>query len=251
MLIISPHMGGWVMTFAAWANAIEAQGDNPRHWKRYNEYLYRFTDFTGKTVLDVGGGVGRASYYAVAAGAARVVCVEPEANGSHNDMLKRALAIGEKMGVRDRVEFVTTPVEDVDRHGEFDIVLSHNSINHIDEEACAGLHLDRAAREKFRPVIAHIASLCKPGGQLVLTDCSRKNLFAALGIKNPVAPTITWRIHQTPELWAGLFSEAGFCEPLIRWTPDRRSGKFGELFLTSAWASYCLQSHFCLTMRRR
>lgn len=238
-------------TIDDWGRAIAKFGDNPRHWRRYNEYLYRNTTFAGKSVIDIGGGVGRASYYAAAAGASRVLCVEPEAHGSHSDMLKRALAIGDEMGVRDRVEFTTTPIENVDMPGEFDIVLSHNSINHIDEEACARLHLDPAAKDKFRPVIAHIASLCRPGGQLVLTDCSRRNLFGDLGVKNPVAPTITWRIHQTPELWAELFGEAGFRDPVIRWTPDRRSGTFGEMFLTSPWASYCLQSHFCLTMRKQ
>ena len=234
-----------------WGAAVAQFGGKPSHWLRYNAYLYKGISFAGKSVIDVGGGVGRASYYAAAAGASRVVCVEPEAAGSRNTMLEAAAKLGDRLGMRDRVEFVTKPVEDYDAPGEFDIILSHNSINHIDEEACSRLHHDAAARDKYMPILAHIASFCRPGGQLVLTDCSNKNLLGSLGIKNPFAPTITWRIHQTPELWAELFGSQGFVDPVIRWTPDRRSGTFGEKFLANRWASYCLQSHFCLTMRKQ
>jgi SAM-dependent methyltransferase len=234
-----------------WAETVAGFGDNPRHWLFYYNYLFRDVSFAGKTVIDIGGGVGRAAYYAAAAGASRVVCIEPEADGSHQNMLQRATEFGERSGLGNLVEFVTKPVQEVDICEQFDIVMLLNSINHLDEEACARLHFDGKAREKYLEALGQVGNLSKTGGQLVLTDCSRNNLFASLGIKNPFAPTITWQIHQIPELWTELFSHQGFAEPTIRWTPDRRSGWFGETFLANKWASYCLQSHFCLTMKKQ
>lgn len=231
-----------------WGDAVAEFGGKAEHWLFYNDYIYRGIDFTGRSVIDVGGGVGRAAYYAAAAGASRVVCVEPEADGSRNTMLDTAAKLGDRLGLRDRVEFITKPLEDVGDIGRFDIVLCHNCINHLDEAACSRLHVDAEARRRYLHLLQDFDNISAPGARLVVTDCSRRNLFGDLGIYNPFAPSITWRIHQTPELWAELFASSGFTDPVIRWTPDRRSGRFGERFLTSPLAAYCLQSHFCLTM---
>lgn len=237
-------------TLADWGNAVAKIRGKPQHWIRYCEYLFRGISFAGKSVLDIGGGVGRFSYYAAVLGARRVVCVEPEAAGSRNTMLDDATALGESLGLSGVVEFVTDTIEAYYAPGEFDVIISHNSINHIDETACSRLHCDNKALAKYAGVIDHIGSLAASGARLVLSDASRENLFADLPVRNPFSPTVDWKIHQTPELWAGLFGAAGFRDPIIRWTPDRRSGAFGELVLTNRFAAWCLQSHFCLTMTK-
>lgn len=256
-------------TIQRWADAVAGMGDKPHHWLFYYDYLFRDVDFVGKTVLDIGGGVGRSAYYAAARGASEVVCVEPEADGSHHHMLARAAAIGKRAGLDHIVKFVTKPIQEAKFDQQFDIVMSLNAINHLDEEACINIRHDVEARAKYISLLADVGNLCKDGGTLLITDCSNENLsHVVVGSLesayrnifrkkerlgwyfNPVARDIEYWKHQSPELWAELLSYAGFKDPVIRWTPDRRSGKFGEKYLTSRFASWCLQSHFVMTMKK-
>lgn len=234
-----------------WANAISTFGGRPQHWLFYYDYLFRGISFEGKRVLDIGGGVGRSSYFAAALGAEHVVCIEPEAAGSESDMLASSRKLGERLGLTDIVTVVTTPVQDADIRSNFDIVMCLNAINHLDEELVQRIDFDMKARNRYASIIRRISDMTKPGGHLIVTDCTRYNFFGDLGLWNPFAPSITWKLHQPPELWAQLFNHANFVDPVIRWTPDRRSGRFGETFLANRFASYLLQSHFCLTMRKR
>ncbi len=233
-----------------WSIVVSEFGGKPKHWLNYYKFLYHNVKFANKTVLDIGGGVGRSSYYAAAAGAERVVLVEPEVAGSHNTMLNSAVQIGERLSLRDRVEILPMPLADVSEIGSFDIVLSHNSINHFDEAACSLIHTDEGAKQKYIGVARMIGDRTKPSGTLVLTDCSNRNFFALLKIKNPFAPTINWQIHQSPEIWSDILAHANFINPQIRWTPDRRTGWLGQILLANIYASFCLQSHFCLTMTK-
>jgi hypothetical protein len=95
-----------------------------------------------------------------------------------------------------------------------------------------------------------LAALSRPGGALIVSDCSRENLFARLGIKNPIARNIEWHKHQTPELWAGMLVGAGFASPRIRWASFNTFRSAGRLLLGNRAAAYCLTSTFCLTMER-
>jgi SAM-dependent methyltransferase len=233
-----------------WAHAV---GGNPKHWLFYYDYIFRKVDFHRKNVLDIGGGAGRSAFYAAARGASRVVCIEPELDGSHSGMLRAAASIGDQLGLRDVVKFVTKPVQDAGLIEQFDVVMMLNSINHLEEDACIRLRDDIGARNIYAGLLRQISDLTSLGGTLLITDCSNENLFGSrskFGWYNPFAPTIEYWKHQKPELWIELFRNEGFGHPDLRWTPDRRSGMFGERWLTSRVASYCLQSHFCLTLTK-
>lgn len=236
--------------YKAVLEAISDYGGHPAEWQYYFEYLFEPVSLTGKAVLDVGGGIGRASFYAAGAGAFRVVCLEPEVEGSRNDMVRRAEKLRARLGLQHVVEIKSTPLERAEFNQQFDVVLLHNSINHFNEDACAKLHFDAAARAHYAPFLSRLQSVTRPGGVLLLADCSRRNFFADVGLKNPFAPTINWRIHQPPAIWIRLLSEFGFVSPHVRWTFDRRLRHFGRVFLGNRVAAYFLQSHFCLDMRR-
>jgi SAM-dependent methyltransferase len=99
----------------------------------------------------------------------------------------------------------------------FDVVFLHASINHLDEDACVGLRHNRKAEDRYREILRKLAALTRPGGKLIAFDCSSRNLFAHLRLKNPFAPTVEWQKHHPPRLWVRWLEEAGFERPQIRW----------------------------------
>ena len=213
------------------------------------ESLFRGIDFTGKRVLDIGGGDGVYSFYAAAMGARDVVCLEPEAAGS----------IGGELSMFDRlraempelpVTLVRRTVADFRDEEGFDVVAMIASINHLDEHACTRLPHDRAAREAYLKAFSHIAALTRPGGRVVIADATRYNFFAMLGMKNPLCPTIEWDKHQPPAVWAELLREAGFANPRVSWEPLYSLGSTVQVLLSNQVAAWFLQSCFLLHVER-
>ena len=225
-------------------------GERAANVRFYCDYLFDEIPLRGKTMLDVGAGDGRYSFYAACLGAQRVIGLEPEVEGSRTGMHERFERARSLLGPQ-TVDLEPTRLQDYDPRGEtFDVLLLHDSVNHLDEAACVRLRDDPTAREIYRVLFEKLARLSSPNGRLVVTDCSNENLFARLGVKNPVAPTIEWHKHQRPELWAEMLADVGFRGPRIRWTSFNRLRSLGQELLGNRLAAYCLTSHFCLTMRR-
>lgn len=217
----------------------------------HQRWLFDGVDFEDRTMLDVGAGAGLNGFYAACNGAREVVCVDPEADGSTGGATEKFSRLRQRLGL-DNIRLEPAFFQSFDARGRtFDVILLHNSVNHLDETACIYLLTDAAARSSYRRIFQKIATLANPGATLILCDCSRHNFFAALGLRNPVMPTIEWEKHQPPEVWAGLLAEAGFVNPRIRWSSFNRLGSAGELVLGNKLAAYFLKSHFCLTVQKR
>jgi SAM-dependent methyltransferase len=236
--------------FEAWSAMLSEMGEPADNIRFYCEYLFDDVALAGKTMLDIGAGDGRYSFFAACAGARRVVSLEPEVQGSRTGMLERFERTRGLLRL-EQVKLEPKRLQEYEPHGEvFDVLLLHASINHLDEQACIRLRDDPTARDTYRHLVEKLAELTAPGGMVIVSDCSNKNLFARLGIRNPIAPTIEWHKHQEPELWVRLLGEVGFGSPRIRWTSFNRLRTFGRLLLGNRFASYCLGSLFCLTMVR-
>lgn len=221
-------------------------------WRRVEFWLQqslRHLDFRGKTVLDVGAGDGLFSCYIALHGAAIVVALEPELEGSARHsratLLERveALRPHNVTCLADRLQDYAGPSR------EFDVILAHNVINHLDERAVVALHRDEAARTSYRKLLGKLYELLKPGGVFVMADCARTNFFSWLGIRNPLARTIEWRKHQNPELWMRLLDDVGFEQAELHWTYPRRLRALGPL-LDNRFISFLMTSHFVLHVRR-
>lgn len=224
---------------------VEVTGANARRVISYQKLLFQDVDIRGRSLLDVGGGTGVMAFYGALCGAKRVVCLEPSA------------AAGSKDGIRERfdhirsrtdldVEFVAGSLQDWSE--PFDIVLLNNVINHLDESACQRLHFDPHARSAYRSQLMRIADVTK--AWLVVSDCSKRNFWASVGIHNPFAPSIEWEKHQKPELWAELLGSAGFRTHGLRWNALARAGKMGQAVLGNRLGGYLTNSHFILTLGR-
>ena len=212
--------------------------------------LFNGIVFENKRFLDIGGGSGIYSFYASFMGAREAVCLEPEIEGSSSSESKNFKKL-QNLLRRPHVKFEPTTFQAFsgDRK-KFDIILLHNSVNHLDETACINLLKDGKCREIYKELFSKMSSLADDGAKLIICDCSRYNFFGLLNVKNPFAPSIEWDKHHAPEIWAELLSEVGFCKPKIRWTSFNRLGSLGELFFGNKYLSYFLQSHYCLMMEK-
>ncbi|HEX6098918.1 MAG TPA: methyltransferase domain-containing protein [Thermoanaerobaculia bacterium] len=224
------------------------------HAGRYRFYLdtvFRPIRFEGRRVLDVGSGAGIVSCYAVLKGAAHVVALEPEAAGSTHDAGPKARELFEAMGVASRITMRNETLQTFEDSEPFDVVVLHNSINHLDERACIALRREEQARAAYRAAFGRLADTTKSGGQLFVSDCSPRNAFPTLGLRNPFAPAIDWTKHQPPREWIELLTAAGFTRPALRWTPVNRLYAAGRWLTGNRLASFFTTSHFSLTMLRR
>lgn len=212
--------------------------------------LFKNIALKNRRVLDIGGGSGLHSFYAACMGAKEVVCLEPETEGSHSGMGAKFRKLGGLLGY-DQVKFEPVTFQAFEPAGkQFDIILLHNSINHLDETACINLLDSEASRAIYLNIFSKLSSLAGSGTKLIVSDCSRYNFFALLRIKNPFAPTIEWHKHQAPEVWLDLLGQVGFTNPSIRWTAFNTLRSLGRVLLGNKLLSYFLRSHFRFTMEK-
>jgi hypothetical protein len=225
-------------------------GHNPGNLRFLLETTFEDIPFGGRSVLDVTTSKGTASFYAACAGAANVVSVDPEGAGPDSGTHDTFARLGELLP-GSRVELRPEPLSELDPGAErFDVVIAMTSINHIDEEACVRLKDDPQAEETYLRILSRLAELAVPGADLMVSDVSRYNLFAQLGVKNPIAPKIEWHKHQSPKLWAALLERVGFERPRIRWKSFNSLRRPGRVLFGNRVAAYCTNSAFCLTMKR-
>ena len=178
------------------------------------------------------------------------MCLEPETEGSRSGIGAKFRKLSEMLGY-DHVWFEPVTFQAFDPAGkQFDIILLHNSINHLDETACINLLDDEVSQAIYMDMFSKLSSLASSGATLIICDCSRYNLFALLRIRNPFAPTIEWHKHQAPEVWVNLLSQVGFVNPSIRWTSFNTLRSPGRALLGNKLLSYFLRSDFRFTMEK-
>ena len=221
------------------------------HLRFYLRYLFNGIDFAEKSMLDIGGGSGLFSLYAACSGASSVVCLEPEAAGSAGGTRAKGERVAQSLGL-DNFESSQLPLQEYDPGlRTFDLLLLHNSINHLDEEACISLLHSSDARERYEAIFSKLSRLAAPGATLMIADCSPHNFFKRVHLNNPIVPTIEWEKHQSPATWARMLRQFDFVNPKTHWASFSSFGSLGRLLLGNKVASFFLTSHFLLTMRKQ
>ncbi len=203
--------------------------------ERYLQRFFEGIDLKGKNVLDVGSGNGWISVYVFMNGAKRVIGLEPMETGI------REICLGS-----DSVSIVPSTIQEYNAQETFDLIVLHDSINHLNEEACIKLKETRS-QVIYYMIFNRLFNMLNRGGKIVIADASSSSFFADLGWPNPFDRTIEWHKHQKPELWAKLLSDCGFIHPKISWLTPKKL-MFLDRILSNRIASYFLVSHFRLVM---
>jgi hypothetical protein len=218
--------------------------------RRYNQFLFGDLSFDDKIVLDIGGGAGLHSFYAAAQGARRVICLEPEAAGSHSNMVTQFHHLAQNLNLS-QVELKHQTLQEFEAPSfSFDVIMLLNTINHLDEWACIHLKTKSEAVDRYRQLFTKLSNLAADQAQLVIADCSPHNIFPLLGLKHPARPSIEWHKHQPPEVWARLLSEVGFGRATVRWSSFSRLGRVGWWLFANRPSAFFLTSQFCLRMQK-
>lgn len=209
--------------------------------------VFRGVPLRGANVLDVGGGAGFHSLYAAVNGATKVVCLEPGAEGSRAEY-GSPNQLPSNGANETSVQFLPLMIQEFDPGLErFDVILLHNSVNHLDEQACIMLPCDFESLESYTRIFEKLADLANEGALIIITDCSSKNFFGLIRIRNPFAPTIEWNKHHQPSLWAGLLEHAGFTDSTTEWIVPQRLGSVGQKLFGNQVCAFFLSSYFRLT----
>ena len=207
-------------------------------------------DFKDKNVLDIGGGSGILTLYAGLKGAKDSICLEPESDGSHSGMSDQFNKMKEKLGLHNVSIRPLTFQAFESQNEHFDIIILYNSVNHLDESSCINLRISEEARSTYMLIFKKLEIIAKHGATIILCDCSNKNFFAKLGIRNPFDPNINYKLHQAPEVWASLLLKTGFVKPEITWSSYNSLRKLGRILFGNKILAYFLSSHFYLRMKK-
>ena len=227
-------------------NIISEKGiyPNRKNLQLHLDNIFSKVDFKDKKVLDIGGGSGVHSFYAAIKGARKVDCLEPEFDGSHAGMKENFEELKQILGATN-VELHSVTFQDYETiTSDYDVILTYNVVNHLDEEACQTLQSSQDSRDKFVQMFEKCNSMLKTGGMMLVADCGRRNLFGDLGIHNPFAGDIDWKIHQEPKFWLNLMVKAGFKKLDIHWSTFNSLGRLGKSFFGNRLFSYLTFSHF-------
>jgi len=217
-----------------------------RAWFRCRR-TFRGVPLAGKSLLEIGAGAGVFSAYAITQGASHVTALEPELAGSTEGYVSALGRMQAGLGAED-FEVLPDTIQAFDPGDrKFDIVLSYNSVNHLDEPMCMELRRSEEAREVYRHIFRKVAGMMVPGGHLILADASRYNFFGMIGLRAPLAPTVEWEKHQSPRTWLRLLEPLGFRKVALSWRrnyPLRYLGPLGA----NRVVNFFLSSHFRLVV---
>lgn len=220
----------------------------PKNLLFYLNFMFEGIEFEEKTMLDIGGGTGLYTLYAGVRGVKSGICLEPEDAGSTLKSTEHFYDYSEQLGLSN-IKLIPSKFQDFKCPHKFDIILLHDSINHLDEQACSNLLKDYGAKAIYDQIFQGIDELAAPGAYLIIVDCSRHNFYPMISLKNPFAPGIEWEKHQSPEFWAQMLSKHHFSLLDIRWNSFNSLRRLGRKFLGNKIGAFFTLGSFCLRMK--
>ena len=205
----------------------------------------------GGAMLEIGGGEGLFSLWALAHGVEKVIILEPEAAGSRTGVGETMISHREALNIKEeQLTLIPLTLQEYEgKRGAFNLVLSYSSINHLDERACILLNQSKKAWNIYSKLLEKVFNLIQTGGYFIISDSGPLNLWNFLRLRSPFSPTIEWKKHQEPTIWKQLLNELGFEFVSLDWHrfyPLRWLGWLGSNFMVARATT----SKFILTVHK-
>jgi SAM-dependent methyltransferase len=218
---------------------------------RCRQLFKRVGRLEDKIMLEIGGGEGLFSLWALLNGLKKVILLEPEVDGSVHGVGDRCLEHKKALGISDdRLMLCPVTIQEYeDKNGSFDLALSYSSINHLDEGACVQLNRSKSAKRTYLQIFEKVYGFLRSGGHFVISDAGCWNFWGFLGMRSPFAPTIDWEKHQEPIVWEGLLKEVGFESVALDWHRFYPIRWLGGL-AANGLVARATTSQFILTLRK-
>ncbi|OGI32307.1 MAG: hypothetical protein A2271_03130 [Candidatus Moranbacteria bacterium RIFOXYA12_FULL_35_19] len=217
--------------------------------KFYLKNLFNEIDLRDKNILDIGAGAGAYTSYMALNGAKKVIGLEPEIEGSRSNYISKFNELKEGLNL-DNVFLKPLTFQSFENNEEkFDVILLHHSINHLDEDACINLNNSNEAKNTYEKIFNKLYEMSSNDADIIVADCSNKNFFSFLGVKNIFSPTIEWHKHQAPEKWTEIMEKVGYKIIKIEWVVPFRT--IGKIFLGNKYCSYFIHSHFVIYAKKQ
>lgn len=218
---------------------------------RCRQLFERVGDLEGRTMLEIGGGEGLFSLWAVAHGMEKIIILEPEADGSTHGVGRRFLEHRDALNIsEERISYFPQIFQEYEgEERTFDLILSYNSINHLDERACERLKKSKSSKIIYSELLEKAFRLLRSRGYFVISDSGRLNFWNLIGLRSPFSPSIEWEKHQEPTVWKNLLNEVGFEFVSFDWHrfyPLRWLGRLGSNKIVARTTT----SKFILTVRK-
>jgi SAM-dependent methyltransferase len=220
--------------------------------QKHLDYVFKDIELKGKKLLDVGGGAGLLALYGAFKGASKSVCIEPESDGSTVGFRNVFDNFKRESGIETDSENLNETFQSycVKTSEKFDVVVFHNSINHLNEPACEKLLEDTKAQISYIEIFNQLYDHLTDNGVVIILDCGRHNFFNDCGLKSPFATSIEWNKHQDPKTWIELMKKSKFSNFKEVWSSHEALGKVGALLLGNRFFSYFLFSHFKVVAKK-
>lgn len=169
----------------------------------------------GRLVCEIGSGTGRIVAMLLAAGAGRVIAIEPS---DAFDVMKVNMA-----GSADRIEFIRAPGENIPTGRNIDYVFSIGVLHHIYDPA---------------PVVRAAYQALRPGGRMLVWLYGRENNEAYLRIVEPLRRvTVTLPRPLLSGISHALNLLLGVYIPLCRFLPLPLRGYMNNVIGRFSWAN--------------
>lgn len=214
-------------------------------FNNFNFYLkntFEKLNLKNRKILDVGSGNCIFSFFLIIKGAKEVICLEPSLDGSNKNNKKIFDIIKKEFNFKN-ITFLDITLQDYMPNDKFDIIILKDSINHINENACINLKKNIENVEIYKNIFDKLYSLMLPEAHIFISDCSSKNFFGDLNLKNPFVQEIEWFKHQEPQTWINLMKDSNFRAISLDWSTIN-TFKFLGKFNNSKFLSYFTSSNF-------
>ena len=140
----------------------------------FSNYIYKDLDLDGKKILDIGGGNGIASFYALNLSPdCSAWVVDPIVEGSNNLMFEQYDSMKQNYDA-ERINFHRDYVDTLLDPNAFDIIVMHNTINHIGEDILKDISCNNEAYSEYVSRLKTILDRLSSDGVLIVSDCGSR-----------------------------------------------------------------------------